>query len=75
MNRCGYCRTANLVCVFGIDVVLNGVDAGLVEILGTDLDQVRNLGLEGEGDHISIINNNNNNKNMIDEHDRKDKPE
>lgn len=35
----------HLVCIFGIDVVLDGLHALLVEVLRRDLDQVRNFRL------------------------------
>lgn len=35
-----------LVGIFRVNVVLDGVDACLVEVLGTDLDEIRNLCLE-----------------------------
>lgn len=43
-------REACLVCIFGINVVLDGIAALLVEIFGCDLDKVRNFCLGSKSD-------------------------
>lgn len=40
-----------LVCIFGVDVVLDGIAALLVEIFGCNLDQVRNFCLQSKSDY------------------------
>lgn len=43
-----------LVCIFGVDIVLDGIAALLVEVFGGDLDQVRNFCLESKSDYHSL---------------------